>query len=301
MKKRIFSGAATALITPFSNGKVDKTALISLIEDQIACGIDALVVVGTTGESATLTDEEKIDVVSLAVKTSAHRVPIIAGAGSNDTHHASYLCSAAKDVGADALLCVTPYYNKTSPRGVAAHFFYIADNTDLPLIVYNVPSRTGVDISPQTYAELANHPNIAAVKEADGNISKFARTVALVGDKLDFYSGNDDMTVPMMSLGGAGVISVLSNILPAEVRRMCALYFSGKTDEAARMQIRYLPLISALFADVNPIPVKYAMSVLEKCSDEVRLPLIPPDDNIKEKIRKSLADIGLLPGGRNLP
>ena len=294
MKQPIFKGAATALITPFKNGVVDYDAFGVIIDNQLVAGIDALVVCGTTGEAATMTDKEQIDTIAFAVRRVNGRIPVIAGAGSNNTAHAIELCKASTAVGADALLVVTPYYNKTSQAGLIRMYTEIANNTDKPLILYNVPSRTGVNIEPATYAALADHPNIAAIKEAGGNFSKIAETVALVDGKLALYSGNDDQVVPMLALGASGVISVLSNVLPAETSRMCKLFFESKIAESAAMQLRYLPLINALFSDVNPIPAKEAMAMLGYCSDEMRLPLVGMDAKKKEALRACLAEAGLL-------
>lgn len=293
MKTPIFKGAATALITPFRDGKVDKEAFAAIIEEQVAAGISALVVCGTTGEAATMTDDEQIDTIAFAVKTAGGRVPIIAGAGSNNTAHAIDLCKRSVAVGADALLCVTPYYNKTSQAGLVEMYTAIADSVDKPIILYNVPSRTGVNIEPKTYAALADVPNVYAIKEAGGNFSKIAETLSLVGDKIAVYSGNDDQTVPIMSLGGLGVISVLSNVLPAETAKMCKLYFEGKTAESAELQLKYLPLISALFSDVNPIPAKEAMAMLGKCTPEMRLPLVRMSGEKREALRAELEKAGL--------
>ena len=293
MKTPIFKGAATALITPFRDGKVDKEAFTAIIEEQIAAGISALVVCGTTGEAATMTDDEQIDTIAFAVKTAGGRVPIIAGAGSNNTAHAIDLCKGSVAVGADALLCVTPYYNKTSQAGLVQMYTAIADSVDKPIILYNVPSRTGVNIEPKTYASLADHPKICAIKEAGGNFTKIAETLALVGDKIAVYSGNDDQTVPMMSLGGLGVISVLSNVIPAETAKMCELFFDGKVKESAALQLKYIPLINALFSDVNPIPVKEAMAMLGKCTPEMRLPLVRMSGEKREALRAELEKAGL--------
>ena len=293
MKTSIFTGAATALITPFRNREVDYEALAQLIDEQLKAGIDALVICGTTGEASTLTDDEQISVIEFAVKRVAGRVPVIAGAGSNDTEHAIRLCQRSCEVGADALLIVTPYYNKTSQRGLIHMYTRIADNVTKPIIVYNVPSRTGVNIEPETYAALADHPNIVAIKEASGNFSKLAETVALVGDKLDIYSGNDDQVVPMLALGGKGVISVLSNVLPAETSEMCKRFFRGDIKGSAAMQCEYLPLINALFSDVNPIPVKEAMAMLGYCTSEMREPLYNMEESKKEKLRQRLIEAGL--------
>ncbi len=295
MKTPIFKGAATALITPMKGRAVDYEAFASIIDAQLAAGIDALVVCGTTGEASTLTDKEQIDTIEFAVKRVGGKVPVIAGAGSNDTVHAISLCQESCRVGADGLLVVTPYYNKTSQRGLIHMYTQIADAVNKPLILYNVPSRTGVNIEPATYAALADHPNINAIKEAGGNFSKIVETVSLVGDKLALYSGNDDQIVPMLSLGGSGVISVLSNVLPAETSKMCHLFFEGKVKESAAMQCKYLPLINALFSDVNPIPAKEAMAMLGYCTADMREPLFPMEDAKREKLRQELKAAGLNP------
>ncbi|PWL97848.1 MAG: 4-hydroxy-tetrahydrodipicolinate synthase [Clostridiales bacterium] len=295
MKKEIFRGAATALITPFRDRAVDFEAFGAILDHQLAAGISALVVCGTTGEASTMTEREQIDTVAFAVRHVSGRVPVIAGAGSNNTAHAIELSRECCRVGADALLVVTPYYNKTSQKGLVRMYTEIADSVEKPLILYNVPSRTGVNIEPSTYAALADHPNIAGIKEAGGNFSKIAETVSLIGDKLALYSGNDDQTVPMLALGAAGVISVLSNVLPAETERMCRLFFEGEVKESAKMQCGLIPLISALFSDVNPIPVKEAMAMLGFCTPQMRLPLVGLDEEKREALRHRLKEAGLDP------
>lgn len=274
-EKPIFVGAATALITPLTEHGPDLCALGRLIDMQIAGGIDALVVCGTTGESATLSDSEKAQVMEYAVDRAAGRVPVIAGTGTNDTEHAKKLTQMATQAGCDAMLVVTPYYNKATQAGLVAHFFQIADTTDKPVMVYNVPSRTGVSIAPETYVKLAQHPNIKAIKEASGNISEIAKTASLIGDTLDLYSGNDDQIIPILSLGGKGVISVLSNLMPGRTSRMCHHFLSGDIESARKAQLELLPLIDALFCQVNPIPVKAAMSKMGYCENLLRLPLTP--------------------------
>ena len=269
----IFRGAATALVTPLTAEGVDFDALGRLIDWQIAEGIDALVIAGTTGEGSTLTDDEHRAVLRYSVERAAGRVPIIAGTGSNDTDYAISLSRYACEVGCDALLVVTPYYNKATQKGLVTMFGAIADACSKPVILYNVPSRTGVNIEPATYAALADHPNIVAVKEANGNIGKIVQLAALAGDKLDIYSGNDDQIVPIMSVGGQGVISVLSNVMPKETSRLCHRFLEGDVRGAAKMQLDYLPLIDALFSEVNPIPVKAAMAAMGWCENYVRLPL----------------------------
>ena len=293
MKTPIFTGVATALVTPFRNRAIDYEAFGAIIDDQLKAGINALVICGTTGEASTLTDDEQISAIEFAVKRIGGKIPVIAGAGSNDTEHAITLCKRACEVGADALLIVTPYYNKTSQRGLIHMYTRIADSVNKPIILYNVPSRTGVNIEPETYAALADHPNIQAIKEASGDFSKLVKTVSLVGDKLDVYSGNDDQVVPMMALGAKGVISVLSNVIPAETVEMCQRFMNGDVKGSAAMQCKYLPLINALFSDVNPIPVKEAMGMLGYCTSEMREPLYPMDEAKKAVLRQKLIDAGL--------
>ena len=277
MNKPIFTGAATALITPMTESGVDYAAFEKLINWQIEEGIDALVICGTTGESSTLSDAEHREVLQFALKVAAGRVPMIAGTGSNDTSYAIALTKYAGEIGYDAVLVVTPYYNKTTQKGLVAMFNAIADASTKPIILYNVPSRTGVNIEPATYLELAKHPNIRAIKEASGNISKIVQTAALVGDKLDIYSGNDDQIVPILACGGKGVISVLSNPAPKETSLMCKKFFDGDIAGAMEMQIKYLPLTNALFSEVNPIPAKAAMAAMGFCENRLRLPLVPMD------------------------
>lgn len=295
MKKRVFTGAATALITPMNkDGGVNLERLSSLVDEQVKGGIDALVICGTTGEKSTLNYEEHVRVIETAAKANAGRVPLIAGTGSNDTVYSVGLCEDAEKAGADAFLMVTPYYNKTSQRGLIAHYNYIADRVNKPIILYNVPSRTGVAIKPETYKELAKHPNIVATKEANGDLSAVAKTRYLCGDELDIYSGNDDQAVPIMSLGGIGVISVLSNFLPDVMHKMCADYLSGKTKSAADMQIKYTGLMNALFSDVNPIPVKAAMDILGLGAGPCRLPLYPMEEKALENLKLKLKECGLI-------
>ncbi|MBE6700796.1 MAG: 4-hydroxy-tetrahydrodipicolinate synthase [Ruminococcaceae bacterium] len=275
MKKTIFTGAATALITPFKNGKIDYEAFANIIENQIANSIDALVVCGTTGEGSTLSDAEHREITSFCIEKVNHRVPVIAGTGSNDTSYAIELSKFAQEEGADGLLLVTPYYNKTSQTGLVHHFNAIADSVNVPCLVYNVPSRTGVNILPDTYLELSKHQNIVGFKEANGNISAMAKTMSLVGDELAMYSGDDDQIVPILSLGGKGVISVLSNVAPKVTHDICSLFFEGKTKESLDLHLKHIKLMNALFCDVNPIPVKAAMAKLGFCDEEMRLPLYP--------------------------
>lgn len=271
--KTIFTGSGVAVVTPFTEDKVDYAALGRIIDFQLANKTDAIVICGTTGESSTLTDEEHRDCITFAVEHVAGRVPVIAGTGSNDTAYAIELSKYACDVGADALLLVTPYYNKSTQKGLIKNFLTIADAVDKPIILYNVPSRTGCGFTASTYKELAKHERIVAVKEAGGNISAIAELFAECGNDLDIYSGNDDQIVPILSFGGKGVISVLANIMPAQAHDICELWFEGHTKESAELQLRLLKLINSLFIEVNPIPVKTAMHLLGWCSGEIRLPL----------------------------
>ncbi|MBE6530668.1 MAG: 4-hydroxy-tetrahydrodipicolinate synthase [Ruminococcaceae bacterium] len=294
LKKSIFTGAATAIITPFKNGVVDYDSFGKIIEAQISGGIDAIVVAGTTGEAATLTHEEHCECIKYVVEKVEGRVPVIAGTGSNDTAYGIELSQYACEVGADALLLVTPYYNKATPKGLIKNFLETADKTDKPIILYNVPSRTGCNISLPVYKELAKHERIVAVKEASGNISAIAELIAECGDSYDIYSGNDDQIVPIMSLGGKGVISVLSNVLPRETHDMCVNCLEGRYSDAAKMQLDYLKLINALFCEVNPIPVKTAMAELGMCDIEMRLPLCEMDDANKQKLLSAMKAYNLL-------
>jgi len=295
MKKCIFEGCATAIVTPMNaDGSVNEQRFKELVEQQILGGIDALVVCGTTGESAVLNHEEHVRVIELAIQQNAGRVPIIAGTGSNDTAYGVELSKEAISLGADALLMVTPYYNKTSQAGLVAHYNYIADRVDAPIIVYNVPSRTGVNIKPETYAELAKHPNIVAAKEANGDISSVLKTISLCGDNLTIYSGNDDQTVPMMALGAKGVISVISNILPTEFHNLTAACLAGDFKKATEMSVKYSDLMDYMFIDVNPIPVKEAMNLMGMGMGECRLPLVPMSDKNREILKNELVKHGLL-------
>lgn len=294
IKKTVFTGAGVALVTPFRDGKVDFDSLGRLIDYQIENSTDAIVCCGTTGESATLTDPEHCSVIDYTVSRVDGRVPVIAGTGSNDTAHAIWMSKYAKDAGADALLVVTPYYNKATPKGLAKHFRTIADTVDHPMIVYNVPSRTGCNIPLSVYRELCDHERVVGVKEASGDISKVAQIAAYCGDELPIYSGNDDQIVPILSLGGKGVISVLSNVLPKQTHDICSLWFEGKTSESRELQLKYLKLCNALFCEVNPIPVKTALEMLGLCSGELRMPLCEMTPENKEKLREAMVEAGLL-------
>ncbi len=283
-KNTIFSGACTALITPFRDGEIDYQALKNLVEFQIDSGIDALLINGTTGESATLSEKEKQELIAFAVREVGGRIPIIAGTGSNSTKKAVELSQFASDVGVDAILVVTPYYNKASNEGLIDHYEAIANAVDVPIILYNVPSRTGVNIPLSVYDKLANYDKIVAVKEANASVSDMAKLCAKCSDRLDIYSGNDDLILPTLSLGGKGVISVLSNILPQETGEICKLWFEGKADQACALQLRLLPLINAIFSDVNPIPIKALMAKENFCQEEYRLPLCKMSEGKKKEL-----------------
>ncbi len=295
MKKTIFKGSGCAIITPMcEDGSINWDELGRIIDSQIENGTDAIIIAGTTGEASTFSDEEHVEAFRYTVKRVGGRVPVVAGAGSNHTDYAAWLSKEAKAVGVDALLHVTPYYNKTSQKGLISHFTAIADATDLPVILYNVPSRTGMTIQPETYLALSKHPNIVAAKEASGNFSAIAKTRYLCGDNLDIYSGNDDQIVPILSLGGKGVISVLSNVMPKATHDLCQLYFDGKTEESSNLQIQLMGLINALFCDVNPIPVKEAMNLLGWKAGQCRLPLADMSDAGRELLIKEMKAIKLL-------
>ena len=271
----IFKGVGTAIITPMTKMGVDYENYKKLLNWQIESGVNAIIAAGTTGESSTLTDKEHREVLDFTIKTVDGRVPVIAGTGSNDTSYAIELSKYACEAGADGLLLVTPYYNKATQGGLIASYTAVADAVDKPMILYNVPSRTGTNILPETCKVLAEHPNIVAIKEASGNISQIADTAMMVGDKMDIYSGNDDQIIPIMALGGIGVISVLSNVFPKETVEMCDRFFAGDIKGANALQLHYLPMIHALFSEVNPIPVKAAMAAMGYCENHLRLPLTP--------------------------
>lgn len=295
MKNTIFTGAGIAIITPFNaDGSINFDELGRMIDDQIENGTDAIIICGTTGESATMTDDEHLDSIKFAVKHVAGRVPVIAGTGSNDTRYAVELSKEAEAAGADALLVVTPYYNKTTQKGLIAHYTAIADAVNVPIILYNVPSRTGVNFDVATLKELSKHKNIAAIKEASGNISYVAKIAAACGDDLDIYSGNDDMVVPIMSLGGKGVISVASHVIPKQMHDMVKLCVENNFAEATKLQVEYLDLINDLFIEVNPIPVKEAMNMVGWNAGSCRLPLIDMTDDHKAKLRATLEKHGLI-------
>ncbi len=294
MKKTLFTGAGTALITPMTaGGAVDFEALDKLVDFQLENGIPALVACGTTGEASTLTDEEHLAVIKRVVDRVNGRCCVIGGTGSNDTAHAIEMTKEACAIGVDGCLVVTPYYNKTTQSGLVASFTAIADAATKPVILYNVPGRTGLNIVPATYAALADHPMIAGIKEANGNMSAAAETMRLVGDRLAVYSGEDAMITPMLSIGGAGVISVLSNVLPKETNEICTKFFEGDVKGSAQLQLKLLPLINALFSQTNPIPVKAAMARMGYCEDVLRLPLIPMEEPFRAKMFAEMAALGL--------
>lgn len=294
MKKAPFTGSAVAIVTPLNENGIDYEAYDRLIEFQIANSTDAIVVAGTTGEASTLTDDEHVEIIRYTVEKVAGRVPVIAGTGSNDTAYAIELSKAAEKAGADALLLVTPYYNKTSQRGLYQHFKLNADAVNIPVILYNVPGRTGMNISVDTCKKLSEVENIVAIKEASGDIGLAAKIAAACGDNLYLYSGNDDMITPMLSLGGKGVISVLANVCPKETHDICASYFEGDVKKSAALQLEYLDLVDALFCEVNPIPVKTALNMMGFEVGELRLPLYEMADNNKETLRKALVNHGCI-------
>lgn len=294
MKKPIFRGAGVAIITPFTDTGINYPELGRMIEDQIAGGTDAIVIAGTSGESATMTVDEHKEVIEFAVKQVKGRIPVVAGTGSNETRTAIELSQYAEKAGADAVLVVTPYYNKCTQKGLIQHYTAIADAIHIPIILYDVPSRTGVGIKTETYVALSKHPNIAAVKEANGDLSAILRLRAAVGDDLVVYSGNDDQIVPILSLGGKGVISVLSNVAPKATHDICQLYFDGKVKDSAQLQIAYADLIDALFCEVNPIPVKVAMRKLGYAAGPLRMPLCEMEPAHEQQLEAALRNHGLL-------
>jgi 4-hydroxy-tetrahydrodipicolinate synthase len=293
MKNPIFTGCGVAIVTPMlPDGKVNFAKLDELIDFQIQSGIDSIVICGTTGESSTLTAEEHIGTITHTIDYVGGRCKVIAGTGSNNTAHALEVSKAAADAGADALLLVTPYYNKTTQKGLVEHYTYIADRVSAPLIVYNVPSRTGVGMTVETYQQLSKHPNINGVKEASGNIALAARTIAACGDEFNVWSGNDDQIAPLMSIGAKGVISVLANLCPAETVQMSHLCLEGNYAEAGKMQVEYMELIDALFCEVNPIPIKTALNLLGQEVGPLRLPLCEMEEKNLEKLKAVLNKYG---------
>ena len=295
MKKPVFEGAGVALVTPmYEDGSVNYKVFEQLVDFQVKNGTDALIVMGTTGESVCLHNEEREKLIDIAVSKAKGKVPIIVGTGSNDTNYSIMRSKRAEALGADAVLCVTPYYNKTSQDGLVCHYNMIADSINIPVIVYNVPSRTGVNIKPETYYRLSKHPNINATKEANGDISGVAQTVALCGDELNIYSGNDDQTVAIMSLGAKGVISVFSNIMPKECHMLTQAMLEGRFKDGAALQLKYLELMNMLFSDVNPIPVKEAMNILGYECGYCRMPLVPMSESGRQKLLDCMKKYGLV-------
>ena len=295
MKQPIFTGAGVAIITPFTKeGKVNYPALKTILEYQIAHGTDAIVICGTTGESATLSHEEHTEAIRFTVETVAHRIPVIAGTGSNDTAYALHLSNEAEKIGVDGLLMVTPYYNKASQAGLIKHYTYLADRVSTPIIIYNVPSRTGCDVKPETYAELSKHKMIYAAKEASGNISSIAKTISLCEKDFTIYSGNDDQITAIMSLGGKGVISVLSNVAPQVAHDIAAAALAGDFEQSRKLQIEYLELCNALFMDVNPIPVKQAMNMMGFDAGPLRMPLCEMNEANTAKLKAVMVKYGLI-------
>ncbi len=295
MKTPIFKGSATALVTPFDRqGELDEQALLGLIDWQLSQGTDALVVCATTGECATLSDREWSRVVALAVERAAGRIPVIAGTGRNDTIHALRLGQKAKALGADAVLTVTPYYNKTTQQGLLRHYLFLAEGVELPMLLYNVPSRTGMSFRAETYAALAEHPNIYGVKEASGDLGLILKTRALCPEDFALYSGNDDQIVPILALGGLGVISTAANVVPAELHALCAGFFRGDLQEARAIQLRLQPLIEALFLEVNPIPVKAALAAMGRVEEIVRMPLTTLGPAARHALEQAMKGAALL-------
>ena len=290
----LFTGAATALVTPFEEGKVDFSTFGRLIDWQIEQGIDALVICGTTGEASTLNDEEHVETVRYAIRKTAGRVPVIAGAGSNDTHHAIEMSKALEQEGADGLLLVTPYYNKCTQKGLVIHYNAIADQVNIPAILYSVPGRTGVNITPYAVSELCKHPNIVGIKEASGNMAQVVEIAKYVDEDFALYSGNDEINIPIVAMGGFGAISVLANIAPKQTHTMIDHYLKGRVKEAVKMQLFMKSLIDALFCEVNPIPVKAALHLMGMIELEYRLPLCPPQPASVEKIKNQMLACGLL-------
>ena len=294
MKKPIFTGAAVAIITPFKNGTIHYDKLAELIDFQIDNGTNAIVICGTTGEASTLTTPEHLAAIEFTARYTKGRVPVIAGTGSNDTHHALVMCKAAEEAGADALLIVTPYYNKATQKGLVAHYTYLADNLKTPIILYNVPGRTGVNMSVDTYVTLSKHPGINGVKEACGSVAQCTRTLSRCGDNFNVYSGEDGDIVPMMSVGAQGVISVLANVAPKETADMARYCLEGNYAEAAKLQLKYMDLIDSLFCEVNPIPVKTALNLMGFEVGELRMPLCEMEPNTLERLQRSLRAVDLL-------
>ena len=292
----LFEGAGVALVTPFKeNGEVNYEKLEEIVEEQIAGGTDSIIACGTTGEASTMTHEEHLEVIEYICRVTKKRIPVVAGTGSNCTETAVYLSAEAEKRGADGLLLVSPYYNKATQKGLMAHFTAVADAVKIPVILYNIPGRTGVTIKPETIAALCKDvDNIVGVKEASGNFSAIATLMSLSDGKVDLYSGNDDQIVPLLSLGGKGVISVLSNVAPRQTHDICASYFAGNVKTSASLQLKAIPLITELFSEVNPIPVKAAMNMMGKGVGPLRMPLTEMEPQNQEKLKRAMADYGIL-------
>ena len=293
-RKALFTGCAPALVTPFRDGAMDEPAFLRLLHRQLSEGCDAVVVCGTTGESSVLTDDERFRLFALTVRETGGQVPVVAGVGSNNTQRALFMIRQAEHAGADGLLLVTPYYNKTTQSGLLAHYTYLADRTDLPILLYEVPSRTGVTIAPETLAELSRHPRLVGIKEAGTDLERVSRAMKLCEPDFRFYSGNDSLALPLFSLGAQGLISVASNLLPGELRSLCQLCMRGDFAEAAQLHYRYLDLMEVLFCEVNPIPVKEALSMMGLCTPELRLPLVPLTPPNRSRLRAVLEAYGLI-------
>ncbi len=293
MKKTVFKGMATAIVTPMTPEGIDYEALGRFLEFQIEKGINAIVVMGTTGENATIEPEDQAKVIRYTVEKVAHRVPVIAGTGTNNTQHVLHQTKNACEAGVDAVLVVTPYYNKATQKGLIAHFTAVADASTVPVILYNVPGRTGCNLLPETAAKLAEHPNIVGIKDAAGSMAQTVKLLSLCGDKLDVYSGEDALTVPMMAMGGSGAISVLSNVVPEQAVEMTDACLNGDYEKAAALQCKLLPLIDALFSEVNPIPAKAAVSAMGFGQDYLRMPLTSMEDHTRENLYKEMRKLGV--------
>ncbi len=293
MKNTIFRGMATAIVTPMTKTGIDYDALGRLLEFQIGSGINAIVVMGTTGENATIEPADQKKIIAYTVEKVARRVPVIAGTGTNNTEHVLSNTRVACEVGADAVLVVTPYYNKATQNGLIAHFTAVADASTVPVILYNVPGRTGCNLQPKTVARLAEHPNIVALKEATGNMAQMVELAALCGDQIDIYSGEDGIVVPMMAMGAKGCISVVSNVVPKLAVAMTDAFFAGRLEEAAKLQCKLLPLINACFSEVNPIPVKAAVSAMGYGEENLRLPLTPMEPAARAVLYEEMRKLGV--------
>lgn len=290
----LFKGSGVAMVTPFKDGKVDFDKLEELLNWHVKCGTDSIVICGTTGEASTMSENERKETIKFTVDIINKRIPVIAGTGSNNTATSISMSKWAESIGVDGILVITPYYNKTTQKGILEHFKAINENVNIPIIVYNVPSRTGLNINPNTLLKLCSLKNVVAIKEASGNISQIAKIKALCKDNIDIYSGNDDQIVPILSLGGAGVISVAANIYPKEIHNMCKLYASGKVNESLKIQLDMLPVINAMFIETNPIPIKTAMNIKEMNVGPLRLPLCDMEDNNLKVLEEELKNYDLL-------